>query len=323
MYRALPYKTKQFFFVLIKLSIVIGAFYFIYNKLTTNQDLDFSEFVAFLSKNNVFSLKSMFFLLILSSFNWFLEILKWQDLVSSIKKISFFEATKQSLGALTASLFTPNRIGDYGAKALYYTSSCRKRIVLLNFIGNMMQMVITVLFGAFGLYYFVTEYQVDFNFARVSRFLVLIVVAVIFSVFGIKQSRFKIKGFAVEKVIDFVKNLATKIKISVFILSLIRYLVFSFQFYFLLTIFGVEVSYFHAMVAITSMYLLASVIPSIFIFDVIVKGSVAIYIFTIVGVNEFTTLSIVLLMWILNFVLPSILGSYYVLTFKLPKNKKE
>ena len=69
------------------------------------------------------------------------------------------------------------------------------------------------------------------------------------------------------------------------------------------------------------MYLLASVIPSIFIFDVLIKGSVAMYIFTIVGVNEFTILSIVLLMWILNFVLPSILGSYYVLTFTLPKNK--
>ncbi|WP_452232360.1 lysylphosphatidylglycerol synthase domain-containing protein [Lacinutrix sp. MEBiC02595] len=323
MYRTLPYKTKQFFFVLIKLSIVIGAFYFIYNKLTTNNDLDFNEFVAFSNQNNVFSLKNVIFLLFISIFNWFLEISKWRILVSSIKKISFYEALKQSLGALTASLLTPNRIGDYGAKALYFTTEHRKRVVLLNFIGNMMQMSITLLFGIFGLYYFAIAYPVDFNFSRVPRFLIIIAVISIFSVLGLKQKRFKIKGFSIEKVKSFVKNIARKIIVSSFIVSLLRYLVFSFQFYFLLDLFGVGLSYFQAMIAITSMYLISSVIPSIFILDVIIKGSVAVYIFTKIGIDAFTILSIILLMWILNFVLPSILGSFYVLTFKLPKNKAE
>ena len=323
MYSSLPHKIKQFFFVLIKLSIVFGAFYFIYNKLTTNNDLDFSAFVAFSQKNKIFSLKNVLFLLFITFLNWFLEIYKWQILVSSIKKISFPEALKQSLGALTASLFTPNRIGDYGAKALYFTSEYRKRIVLLNFIANMMQMAITILFGIFGLYYFVSAYQVDFNFLKVSKFLIIIAVISVLSVFGFKQKRFKIKGFSIEKVREFIKNTSLKTKVYTFTLSILRYLIFSFQFYFLLGIFGMELTYFQAMIAITSMYLISSVIPSIFIFDVIIKGSVAVYIFTKIGINEFTILSIILLMWILNFVLPSILGSFYVLTFKLPKNKAE
>jgi len=323
MYSALPHKIKQFFFVLIKLSIVFGAFYFIYNKLTTNNDLDFSAFVAFLQKNKIFSLINVLFLLFITFLNWFLEIYKWQILVSSIKKISFPDALKQSLGALTASLFTPNRIGDYGAKALYFTSEYRKRIVLLNLIGNMMQMAITVLFGVFGLYYFITEYQVEFSSLRFSRVLIIIAVISILTVFGFKQKRFKIKGFSIEKVRGFIKNISAKIKVYTFTLSLLRYLIFSFQFYFLIGIFGMEFTYFQAMIAITSMYLISSVIPSLFIFDVIIKGSVAVYIFTKIGVNEFTILSIVLLMWILNFVIPSILGSFYVLTFKLPKNKAE
>ena len=64
------------------------------------------------------------------------------------------------------------------------------------------------------------------------------------------------------------------------------------------------------------MYLLASIIPSIFIFDVVIKGGIAVYLFSIIGIDELVTLSVVTLMWILNFVLPSILGSYYVLRFK-------
>ena len=74
------------------------------------------------------------------------------------------------------------------------------------------------------------------------------------------------------------------------------------------------------MIVITSMYVLASVIPSVFIFDVIIRSSIAVYLFSIVGVNDFTTLSIVAIMWLLNFVLPSLFGSYYVLNFNLPKD---
>ena len=72
---------------------------------------------------------------------------------------------------------------------------------------------------------------------------------------------------------------------------------------------------------ITSMYFLASIIPSIFLFDVVIKGSVALYLFSLIGINELVILSIVTCMWILNFVTPSIIGSFYVLHFKFPENK--
>ena len=85
----IPYKTKQFFFVLIKLSIVVGAFYFIYSKLTENGQLQLSDFIAFLKENKTFSTKNIIFLVILSGFNWFFEILKWKTLVKTIKSISF------------------------------------------------------------------------------------------------------------------------------------------------------------------------------------------------------------------------------------------
>ena len=80
-----------------------------------------------------------------------------------------------------------------------------------------------------------------------------------------------------------------------------------------------ELNYLDAMVLITSMYFLASIIPTISIFDVIIKGSVAVFVFSYANIDELHMLSIITLMWILNFAIPSILGSYYVLKFKLPK----
>lgn len=318
---SLPYKTKQFFFVLIKLSIVVGAFYFIYQKLASNNHLSFSEFIQLLTKNNTFSANTVIVLLFLSGFNWFFEILKWKTLVNFVTPINFKNAFQQSLGSLTASLFTPNRIGEYGAKAIYFTSNLRKRILLVNLMSNMLQMSITLLLGVIGFYFFVLKYNPEINYYRISKFFVFVILAIVFLGFGIATNKFKIKGFSIEKIKRFISEYP-KFKIGAgFILSLIRYLIFSFQFYFLLRIFHVNLNYLEAMTIITSMYLLASVVPSIFIFDVVIKGSVAVYLFSLAGINELVILSIITVMWVLNFVLPSIIGSYHVLRFKLPKTK--
>ena len=319
LHNALSYKTKQFFFVLIKLSIVVGAFYFIYNKLVNNNSLDLSEFATFLTENKIFSTKNIISLLFLSVLNSFLEISKWKILVSSIKKITFPEALQQSLGSLTASLFTPNRIGEYGAKAIYFKKLYRKRILLLNLIGNMMQMAVTVISGTIGLILFLQYYPIEINTHKVSKFLIIILVILVFLFFGLKQKRYKIQGILIEKIKRFIIELPFKISVLTFLISTLRYLVFSFQFYYLLHLFGVQLNYKDAMIIITSMYLFASVIPSIFIFDVVVKGSVAVYLFSFAGVNEFTILCIITTMWFLNFVLPSIFGSYYVLSFNFDK----
>ena len=315
----LPYKTKQFFFILIKLSIVVGAFYFIYNKLVNNGTLDFPVFIEIVSKNNVFSIKNVCFLLVLTGFNWFFEIIKWRLLVSSIKKITFKNALEQSLGSLTASLFTPNRIGEYGAKAIYFSKNHRKRILLLNLISNLMQMSITVILGCIGFWVFSNTYAITIDYLKLSKGIIVILIVISFFILGIKQSKYKIKGVSIEKIKQFIFKLPLKIKAFSFLLSLIRYTVFSFQFYVLLNLFGVQFSYFEAMTIITSLYLLSSIIPSLFIFDVIIKGSVAVYLFSIAGVNELTVLCVITLMWFLNFVIPSIFGSYYVLNFNLPK----
>lgn len=312
----LSYKTKQFFFVLIKLSIVVGAFYFIYKRLTYNNTLVFTEFIKF-------SIKNILFLLFLSIFNWFFEILKWQTLISSIKKITFKSALEQSLGALTASLFTPNRIGEYGAKAIYYQSSFRKHVVLINLISNMIQMGVTTIFGVFGLYFLVTNYDIHVNYHKLYIVLIIGLIGTTLIGFGFRKSRFTSIGLSFQKIKDFISGFSNQKLVLSFTYALIKYLIFSFQFYFLLCIFNIDIDYVNAMYFITSMYLLASIIPSIFIFDVVIRGSVAVYLFSFIGVNELVILSISTIMWLLNFVLPSLFGSYYVLNFNLPTNDNE
>lgn len=310
MYNSLSYKSKQFFWLFTKLSIVFGCGFFIYNKLKHNNQLNFSDFYQNLTQNNVFSIQNSLFLLFMSFLNWFLEIRKWQTLVSFLRKINFKSAAKQSLAALTTSLITPNRIGEYGAKSVYFYKNERKKILNLNLIGNLHQLFATVFFGFLGLLYLVTTKNINLKIKNYYYIIIFfIVITVLFLVFkNLISNKNIFKNYSIKITLN------QHIKISVF--SFLRYLIFSHQFYFLLVIFKIDISYITAISAISSMYVISSFIPMLSLFDVILKGTVAIFIFNFFNVNSITILSITTIMWILNFVIPAIIGSYFVLTFK-------
>lgn len=319
MSKAISYKTKQFLLSLIKIGLVVAAFYFIYTKLFKNSDFHFDEFKYNLMEFSSISMISVLFLAFLSFLNWFVEILKWQTLINSISEITLTNATRQTLGALTASLFTPNRIGEYGAKAMYYPPHHRKKIMLLNGISNSVQMLITTVFGVVGFSYFTVRFQPQLNYSTFFIWLLIIGFILFSSVYILKMKWFKKQLKPIYKSYTFLKSISTKTLFNTLLLSLMRYLIFSFQFYYLLLLFGIEMDYFEAMAIISTMYLLSSIMPSILIFDIVIKGGVAIYLFGLIGVSKAIILTIITLMWLSNFVLPSIIGSYFVLSFKLPK----
>ena len=308
---SIPHKTKQFLVLLIKLLIVGGAFYFIYNQLANNDKLDWQKFIVLFQKNQ--SIGGIAFILLLSVLNRFFEILKWQNLVEFIHKISLGEATKQVLGALTAGLFTPNGVGEYAGKALFFDKGNTKKVIFLNLICNGIQMILTVIFGIFGLLYFNAQYNVitTKTVAILFGFLILLFI-VLFSV-----KKITIKGYSIEKLIHKINEIPKPIHQKNIFLGICRYLVFSHQYYFLFLAFDVDLPYSTLIATISSVYFLASSLPTFQFLDFAVKGSVAVYFFGILGVNEWIVIFISTLMWFLNVVLPVIIGTYYVLNFKI------
>jgi len=192
---AIPHKAKQFLVFTIKVLIVCGAFYFIYDQLASNNQLDWEKFTALFHKNQ--SVSGILFLLLLSFLNRFFEILKWQNLVSSFQKISIGDAMAQVLGALTAGIFTPNGLGEYAGKALFFEKTKAKQIIFLNLICNGIQMLLTVIFGIFGLLYF----NAAFNIITTKTIMILFafMLVLVFGFFFLKN--FTIKGYSLEKLV--------------------------------------------------------------------------------------------------------------------------
>ncbi len=313
----IPHKTKQFLVLLVKLLIVGAAFYFIYNQLVKNDQLDWDKFIVLFKKKK--SVSGIGFILVLSVLNRFFEILKWQNLVSHFQNISLFLATKQVLGALTAGLFTPNGLGEYAGKAFFFDKSQTKKVVFLNLICNGIQMVLTVVFGFLGLIYFNLNYKV------ISLQKVLMIFGACFLLFLILyfSKKIKIKGYSIATFIHKINEIPKSIHQKNICFGICRYIVFSHQYYFLFLAFDVNLPYLTLMATIASVYFLASSLPNFQFLEFAVKGSVAIYFFGILGVNEWIVIFISTLMWFLNVVLPVLFGSYFVMSFKIPNAQKE
>ena len=304
----IPHKAKQFLVFSVKLLIVVGAFYFIYNQLATNDKLDWAKFLTLVKEKQ--SVLGIVFLLSLSFANRFLEILKWQNLVKFIKSISVGEATKQVLGALTAGIFTPNGLGEYAGKALYFDKSKTKTVIFLNLICNGIQMILTIIFGTIGL--FIIGYW-KWSIAIIALSLFLLIASLL-------SKKITIKGYSIGKLLEKINSIPRAIHQKNIGLAICRYLVFSHQYYFLFLAFDVDLPYFTLMATIAAVYFLASSLPSFQFLDFAVKGSVAVFFFGKLGVNEWIVIFISTLMWFLNVVIPVVIGSYYVLIFKPNKS---
>jgi hypothetical protein len=304
----ISYKAKQLGVFIIKLLIVIAAFFFIYQQLSKNNGINWEVFQILLRKND--SITGIIFILFLSVLNRFLEILKWQNLVSTIHKISLLEATKQVLASLTAGIFTPNGLGEYAGKALYYTKKETKSILFLNIICNGIQLLLTVFFGVIGLF------LIGFTYWA------LIIIAIIILVYILLKlvKKIKIKGYSFQNFTHKLQEVSENIHRKNALLGVARYLVFSHQYYFLLIAFDVNLSYLTLMATITTVYFLASALPSFQFLDFAVKGSIAVYFFTLQDVNDWIVVFITTLMWFLNVVIPVFIGSIYVMQYK-PKWK--
>ncbi|SHI33729.1 lysylphosphatidylglycerol synthase domain-containing protein [Flavobacterium terrae] len=303
-------KAKQFLILLLKLCIVGGAFYFIYDRLAHDNQLNWSQFNKLLIEKA--SIGNVCFILFLSFLNRYLEILKWKNLVNFIKPITIWESTKQVMGALTLALFTPNGIGEYAGKALFFEKEKSKKIVFLNLICNGIQMILTVIFGTFGLLYF----NASFNIITPKSVILIFGLFIVLLSLSFFMKRINIKGYSLEKLIHKINVIPKKIHQKNILLAVARYLTFSHQYYVLFLILDVQLPYLSLMAAITSVYFLASALPSFQFLDFAVKGSVAVYFFGLLGVNEWIVVFVTTLMWFLNTVLPVVIGAYFVFTFK-------
>ncbi len=305
---ALSNKSKQYGLIALKVFILCVTFGYVYYKLRYENIDSLEEVAKAIGRKSVIPVLAF---LGMAALNWLLEIVKWKRVTAVIKKQSFASATKEQLASLSLSIATPNRIGEYGAKAYFYEVGLRKKVLLLNLFTNLSQLLITLFFGVLGLLVMSQMSQLPIDSNQLLSILILVLAGGIL-VFIFREKQWLFAGLSLANIYRYYKNLPRSITWNVLFLSMLRYIIFSILFFLVLGFFDAKITLQTSLVVTSVMYLLVSIIPTFFILDVVVKTGVAVWLFSLVEVPEITVLATVLSMWLLNFVAPAIWGSFYV-----------
>lgn len=309
-------KAKQFFLLILKLLVVGLAFYFIQKQLSQKQ-IDWHLLSKALQQPQAGYYVAI--LLVLTFANRFIEILKWQSLASLIRKISVGQSTQQVLTAVTLGLFTPNGIGEYAGKALFYPKNKAVTVVFLNAVCNGVQVIYALSFGLLGVFYI--NHLHGFLPAYTWGILALLL-ALLTGVLYVLRHK-SIKGYSLTSLWESLQQIPRQKHIKNLVLAFLRYVVLLHQYYFLYRFFQIEIPYFTLLGVVAAVYLLASSLPNFQAVDFALKGSVALFLFGFFGVDEWVVTMVAGLIWLMNLVVPVSIGSVFVLFFKPKQHLSE
>ena len=320
-------KSKKAISFLLKISIVALALFFLYDQLKSN--ISFSKFdlnnIFLTLKNNLSVLILVIFLMFL---NWFVESLKWRFLISKIEKVSIKTSLRAVFSGITVSSFTPNRVGEYGGRVFCLKHADRIQGVLITVIGSMAQLIVTIVFGLVGILllpnlmpsFDLFLKDLEFSYPIILFVVILLSTLLILlflnaSVFTVLLSKFRFltKFSKYSKVFSFYSSSEL---LEVLVYSFVRYIIFTSQYFILLNIFSVEMSYINSMILITTMLFVVSVIPTVAIAEIGIRGSVALYLFGLLSNNSIGILSATFCLWIINLVLPALIGIIFIFTLR-------
>jgi len=310
--------TKRF----IRILLFVLAYGFIICKLTNNNLIK-----ELFSVNSFFQISSFYAILpiiALMLVNWLTEALKWKYLVSEFKNYSLLEALKIVFIGVGIGQFTPNRTGEVPARILFIPRKEMKNGIAATLCGSAMQLLSTVLFGFFGIIWhwklLINQYPKILLFSS-SLFLF----TTLFFIFS-KNLKLKILKSSFRNKLNGVfssfKSISGTKGIQAFLLSIFRYLVFATQFYLLLQVFNVEISYSNALAALGLMYFTNTLIPSFILTEPGVRGSTAILFLGIYSANTNGIIYTSTLIWLINIIIPALIGLILFYFSKLNKETK-
>lgn len=312
---------------LLKIGIVAFALFFLYQQIISKssaEQFDIDQILLILKKNFLI----IGVVLIMMFLNWFLEALKWRFLILKIEKVSIKRSVRAIFSGITVSAFTPNRVGEYAGRVFCLEKADRIKAVLITVIGSMAQLVTTIFFGSIGILLLpnlMSEFNAilsQFVFAYPIMLFMIVLLNVLLvslflnaSVFSVVLSKFKFlkKHSKYNEVFSFYNSSEL---LEILLYSVGRYIVFTTQFFILLQVFDVQIGYVDAMILITTMLLVISIIPTIAITEIGVRGSVALFLFGLVSVNAIGILSATFVMWVINLLLPALIGTIFIFSLK-------
>lgn len=300
--------------------------YTLYFQLNT-KEVSSSQFYQFFLTLTLEKIIFAALAILLMPINWFLESFKWKKLVNVIQRdFHLFDAIQGILIGVFFGFLTPNRIGEFGGRLFKIASGNKVKALNLSLVGGFAQFVITFLFGMFGSFSLLSAYF-ELNYAFAYWCFVIIFMVTIIIYFNFKQiikfifSYEFFRKFSAKYVFNF--DFTNFFLLKILVITFLRYCIYVLQYVLILYFLGVDLDIIFLFKTISTMLLIQTIIPSFTLIDVGIRGNVLLFLLSDFVENQIVILICVLLVWILNLVIPAIVGYVNFINLKLEvKNEK-
>ncbi len=304
----------------------------LYSQLKNQPDLT----QRWLQISNSWQQPKFWLVVMLMPVNWGIESRKWQVLVQHVQQFSFLSAFKSVLSGCSITMLTPNRVGEYGGRILNLEDGNRIKAISLTIAGSISQLVVTMLMGCAGLAFLrylshnragglsvLPEFWGDvmiYMSVTITVFLLLFYVRLGWLVRMLEKVPAFNKGVKHIRVLD---EFDYRQLMRILSLSFFRYLVFMIQYILLLQVMQVEIDWLICFWLISVFYLVMAIAPTIGFIELPVRVTASWAILKYYTVNELGVGAATLGIWMINLVLPAIIGSLLILGTKIIKEKNE
>jgi hypothetical protein len=266
--------------------------------------------------------------------NWGIEAKKWQLLVLHAQEFSFIRAFKSVLSGCSITMLTPNRIGEYGGRILFIKEEHRIKAISLNIVSSISQLLVTMIMGCAGLIFLRFFSHNNHNALSVlpdfwGNVLIYFSISgtVLLFLFYVRIGwlvSLMEKLSAFNKIVRHIKVLdefSASQLLKILSLSLLRYLVFVLQYVLLLQLMQVNIEAGLSFWLITVFYLVMAVAPTIGFLELPVRAKASIELMKLYSSNTLGIETAALSIWLINLVIPALIGSVLILGIKIVKER--
>lgn len=270
----------------------------------------------------IFVLLASFFLM---PINWGIESYKWKLITQQVESIPYTTALKSVFMGICLGNIAPGRAMEFLGKIYFFKSENKPSVTILHFINGMFQMLITVLVGISAIVY---KFQLVHSSAQLVYSIIIFgIVLIIFfclAILNVSTIQRKLKFIKWFKFSDSTQQLSFSkmLLFKLVVLSMLRYFVFSFQFYLVYRVLSLPMPVMQMASSIAVYFMLTSLIPMISFIEPAIRAAIALFVFNQVNDSYISVVLSATLLWFINVVLPSIIGYLIILKAKINFNIK-
>jgi hypothetical protein len=258
--------------------------------------------------------------LLLLPINICIEAIKWQVLIGKLEKVTFQWSLRSLVSGIALGVMTPNNLGDFVGRVMHLDKLNKWKGALIAVIGHTAQVMCAAIPGIFVYIFMFNELPfVASNFNLLLVILILLSIGSIIAYFYMPILSKWIKHQKLSYYADVFAKYSKQDLLLVFMLSLLRYTVFTMQYVLLTQFFEVGPSYMQSTQAVVATLCAQLFMPSFLLVEIGMRGASALFFLGIYSTNVVAILLSAYTLWIINIMLPTLWGLIIIYQYKYRK----